>query len=243
MGSSSLSESFGVASTIPEERKYSALPTSNSPVVNTVPSRQSREDRHDRNAWMPQAETNRYRDNAIIPYGLQSTSFQLSHRPRRKPRYPVPDPYIGAKPMPSLSWSSPGYASTNYSSSPPLHAPPQPQSRAENAEGRTEKKYWCSRVGCGRGYTLPQVLGRHMKDMHDTKLSCSHCVSKGVSFMFSRGRPYVYRKHLESKHPEIAPKSPEVRPKASRYAKESLNMGAMQAHNVRPCLHPISFLP
>ena len=181
----------------------------------------------------PQFGTKGYRNNdAIIPYGFQSSGHP-SHRPRRKTRsHPFPESYADIMPIPSTSWSSPAYASTNYSSSPPLQTAPQPQTRAANAEGRLVRKYWCARLGCGRGYTLPQVLGRHVKDMHETKISCPQCLSKGVSFTYSSGRPYVYRKHVESKHPESVP--PEGLQKTSRYAKESLNMGARQAQLVRP---------
>jgi hypothetical protein len=179
-----------------------------------------------------QVGTNVYRDNdveGIVPHGLQS-SCQLSHRPLRKPRsHPVPGPYFGPRPVPSLSPPSPVYASTNYFSSPPLQAAPQPQSRAENAEEPPEKKYWCSEPGCGRGFTLPQVLGRHMKDMHETKESCSHCF-----FTYSRGRPYVYRKHLARQHPEIDP--PEVPQKDPRSAMEGSNLGSRQAQSVRPII-------
>ncbi|KAN0140652.1 hypothetical protein V8E53_001479 [Lactarius tabidus] len=227
-----LSDSPG-ATFIPERHTFSGSPTINSPVADTDRRRQSRKDRHHREAWMPaisQIGTNRYRDNAVeavIPYDLQS-SFQLSHRPRRKPRYqPVPEPYFGARPVPSLSPPSPVYASTNYSSSSPLQAAPHPG--AANEEEQPEKKYWCSKPGCGRGFTLPQVLGRHVKDMHEAKESCSICLSQGSLFTFSRGRPYVYRKHLEKQHREIA--LPDVRQRGSGYANESLNLGSRQAQN------------
>lgn len=234
-GSPLLSESFGAAF-IPE-RKFSGSPASNSPIADTDPCRLSREDQHDREAWMPaisQVGTNRYRDNeveAIIPYGHQS-SCQLSHQPRPKPRsHPVPESYFSERPIPagSLSRPSPVYASTNYSSSPPLQAAPRHRSRAGNAEERPEKKYWCSELGCRRGYTQPQGLGRHVKDVHETKDLCTHCLSQGLSVPFSRGRPYLYRNHLKTQHREIA--LPEVRYKGSRYARESLNMGARQAQN------------
>ena len=187
-----------------------------------------------------QAETIRYRDNdveTITPNGLQS-SFQLEHQPIRKPTrsYPgkVPELYFGTAPIPSLSWPFPAYDTTNYSPSPPLQAVPQ-QSRATNAEGRSKKKYWCS--SCESGFTQPQVLSRHMKDTHETKRSCSHCLSQGSNFTFSRGRPYVYRKHLAKQHPEIAPT--EVRQKTPRYRKESSNLSARKAQGVRPL--PVSY--
>jgi hypothetical protein len=225
-----LLESTGSAF-IPELPEFSGSPASNSPVANTDPYSQWREDRQ---AWIPaisQVETNRYRDNAVVEGTIQS-SCQLSHRPRRKSRsHPIPGPYFGTRqgtrPIASLSRPSQVYASTNYSSSPPLQAAPQLQSRAPNAEKRP-KNYWCSELGCGMGFTQPQVLSRHVKDMHEEKESCSHC----LSFTFSRGRPYIYRKHLAREHPKIVPL--EVQQKDSRCAKESSNMGTRQAQSVRP---------
>lgn len=226
-----LSESFGGVF-IPEVRKPSGSLASKSPVENIYPGGQSHEDRPHREAWMPaipQVGTYRYRGDdveAVIPSDLQS-SRQLSHRPLSKPRsYLVPEPYFGTRPISPLSRPPPAYASANYSSSPLLQAAPQLQNQATNAE-RPKKKYWCSI--CGGDYSLPQVLVRHVKDMHEPKESCSHCLSQGLSFTFSRGRPYVYRRHLTRQHPELVP--PEVRQKGSRYAKESENLGSRQAQS------------
>ena len=237
LGSPPLSES-SAEEFIPAGRKFSGTPASNSSVANIFPCRQSLNDRLDHEVWMPaisQLETDRYGDNdveAILPYGIEESSCQLPHRPRRKLRsHPLPEPYFGTKPIPSLLQPFPMYATTNYFSSPPLQAAPQLRSRTTNAEGRPVQKYRCS--SCGRRFTQPQVLGRHVKDMHETKESCSHC----VSFTFSRGRPYVYRKHLAREHPEVA--SPEVQEEASRDAKESQNLGTRQAQ-VRPL--PLSHL-
>ncbi|KAI9433815.1 hypothetical protein H4582DRAFT_2184919 [Lactarius indigo] len=49
---------------------------------------------------------------------------------------------------------------------------------------------------CGTHFTQSQVLNRHMKDKHQDKGSCPHC----SNFKWSRGRPYLYRKHLQEKH-------------------------------------------
>ena len=240
---SPLSES-SCATFIPKGPEFSGSPVGNLPVADIFHCRQSRDDRLNPEAWMPaisQAETIRYRTNGVetktIPNSLQS-SFQLSHQPSRKPTgsYPgkVPEPYFGTAPIPSLSRPFPAYDTTNYSSSPQFQAVSQ-QSRATNAENRPEKKYWCS--SCESGFTQPQVLSRHMKDTHETKRSCSHCISQGSNFTFSRGRPYIYRKHLAMQHPEIAP--PQVRQKASRYRKESSNLGAKKEKCVRPV--PVSY--
>lgn len=81
-------------------------------------------------------------------------------------------------------------------SAPP--AAPQRQSRAVNMRKRCEIKYWCS--DCGIGCSQSQVLGRHIKDKHQTKQSCPFC-----SFTWSRGRPHLYKKHLQMRHPQIVP--------------------------------------
>ena len=52
---------------------------------------------------------------------------------------------------------------------------------------------------CRVSFTLPQVFRRHLKDKHEDKESCTHC----LSFKWSRGRPYLYRRHLRLKHPEV----------------------------------------
>ncbi|KAH9069451.1 hypothetical protein EDB83DRAFT_477646 [Lactarius deliciosus] len=51
---------------------------------------------------------------------------------------------------------------------------------------------------CGVSFTQRQVYRRHLKDKHEDKESCPHC----SSFKWSRGRPHLYRKHLELKHPQ-----------------------------------------
>lgn len=227
------------ATFIPQGPEFSGSPVGNPPAADIFHYRQSRNDRLDRTALMPaisQAATIRYRANdidAITPNGLQS-SCQLSHQPSRKPPYPgpVPEPYFGTAPIPSSSRPFPVYDTANYSSSPPLQAAMWLQSRATNAECRPEKKYRCS--SCQRGFTQPQVLSRHVKDTHEAKESCPHCLSQGSNFTFSKGRPYVYRKHLAKQHPEIAPPK-----RASRYTKESSNLGARQTQIVRPL--PVSY--
>ncbi|KAH9056764.1 hypothetical protein EDB87DRAFT_1755687 [Lactarius vividus] len=53
---------------------------------------------------------------------------------------------------------------------------------------------------CGIRSTQSQVLNRHMKDKHEDKGSCPHC----SNFRWSRGRPYLYTRHLQEKHSELA---------------------------------------
>ncbi|KAI9433819.1 hypothetical protein H4582DRAFT_948865 [Lactarius indigo] len=52
---------------------------------------------------------------------------------------------------------------------------------------------------CGVSFTQRQVFRRHLKDKHEDKESCPHC----SSFKWSRGRPHLYRKHLELNHPQF----------------------------------------
>ncbi|KAH9012633.1 hypothetical protein EDB85DRAFT_1014309 [Lactarius pseudohatsudake] len=59
---------------------------------------------------------------------------------------------------------------------------------------------------CGVSFTQRQVYRRHLKDKHEDKESCPHC----SGFKWSRGRPHLYRKHLELKHPRVT--SSENRP-------------------------------
>ncbi|KAH9171143.1 hypothetical protein EDB89DRAFT_1175882 [Lactarius sanguifluus] len=53
---------------------------------------------------------------------------------------------------------------------------------------------------CGISFTQLQVLNRHMKDKHEDKMSCPHC----LNFKWSRGRPYLYRRHLRARHSGLA---------------------------------------
>jgi len=240
VGSPPLSESSGTAS-VPEGRQFSSSPVSNSPVANTVPCLRSREDQQHQEAWMrafasvvTPVGTDRYQGNgvgAVISYNPQESSRQASYRPRRILRPgPVPRPYFDIR-QPSLSSSRPPpvYASNFLTSSSPMQATPQHQSRAANTKKRPENKYSCD--SCGSSFSQSQVLGRHIKDRHETKQTCLFC----VSFTWSRGRPHLYREHLQTRHPQFAP--PEVRQKGSRYAKEKLKphvLSARYAKSVRP---------
>ncbi|KAH8995871.1 hypothetical protein EDB86DRAFT_1070442 [Lactarius hatsudake] len=55
-------------------------------------------------------------------------------------------------------------------------------------------------VLCGIRFAQSQVLNRHMKDKHEDKGSCPHC----SNFRWSRGRPYLYTRHLQAKHSGLA---------------------------------------
>ncbi|KAH8991506.1 hypothetical protein EDB92DRAFT_660987 [Lactarius akahatsu] len=162
-----------------------------------------------------------YQDNevdadAINPYGPQESNGQASYRLRRVlPPSPVFQPYFGTR-QPSLSSRSPPvYASDFLAAHSPSQETPQHQSRAANTKKRREKKkYWCP--GCKSGFSQSQVLGRHIKDKHETKQACSFC----VSFTWSRGRPHLYREHLQIRHPQVVPS--EILQKSLRHAKEKL---------------------
>jgi len=249
VGSPPLSESSGAAF-IPDGRQFSGSSASKSPIVIPVPSCRSREDLQDRGAWTPtvsQVETIGYQANeleTVFYYGPQESSLQVSYGPHYILPVPVPEPYYFGAMKPNLSSSqSPSvYASNNYAVSPPTQAVPHFQSRASNTKEKPDKKYFCPR--CESGFTLPQMLSRHIKDMHEAKETCSH---SSCSFTFSRGRPYIYQKHIEKKHhgldPEVPP-PPEVRQKGSRYAKESSKpyaMGARKPQRVRPLLPSVLF--
>ncbi|KAH9024145.1 hypothetical protein EDB85DRAFT_280594 [Lactarius pseudohatsudake] len=73
---------------------------------------------------------------------------------------------------------------------------------------------------CGVSFTQRQVFRRHLKDKHEDKESCLHC----SSFKWSRGRPHLYRKHLELKHPQFTPS--EDRP--ARRTRKHRAIGARQ---------------
>ncbi|KAH9032392.1 hypothetical protein EDB83DRAFT_1839610 [Lactarius deliciosus] len=73
---------------------------------------------------------------------------------------------------------------------------------------------------CGVSFTQRQVYRRHLKDKHEDKESCPHC----SSFKWSRGRPHLYRKHLELKHPQST--SSEDRP--TRRTRKHQAIGARQ---------------
>lgn len=176
--------------------------------------------------------TNRYRCNNVEPmisYGLQEICRQVSYKPR-----PILRPYS------ILSSSSPStaYASSFRTAPSPFPATGRFQSRVKNGQQRPSKKYSC--FICEGEFTLPQMLSRHMKDVHYPKETCSYC----QFFTFSRGRRYIYRQHVKKYHPEQDPEIslPEIRPQSSRDTKASSQsdvMGPKQAQCVRLLLHSL----
>ncbi|KAH9057529.1 hypothetical protein EDB87DRAFT_1021684 [Lactarius vividus] len=203
VGSPPILKSSGAA-TIPEGHQFSAppafSPVSDSPVPNTVPSLQLREYQQYQEAWtralasvVTPIGADGYQANeveAIDPYGPQESNYQVSYRPHPVlPPSPMLQPYFGTR-QPSLSSRSPPvHASGFLAAHSPSQETPRHQSRAANTKKRREKKYWCP--SCKSGFSQSQVLGRHIKDKHEAKQTCRHC----VSFTWSKGRPYLYRKH------------------------------------------------
>ena len=66
----------------------------------------------------------------------------------------------------------------------------QPTNTHESPKG----PYLCN--VCGKPFSQRQGLGRHRREKHDAKL-CKHCGD------FKWARPYLLRKHLKEKHPDI----------------------------------------
>ena len=58
------------------------------------------------------------------------------------------------------------------------------------------KKYRCE--DCGAGFSQQQGLSRHKRDIHSPTNQCPHC-----TFRWSRGRIYLFRRHIEREHPEV----------------------------------------
>ena len=142
----------------------------------------------------------------VMPYDPQDRNSQLLNGPLSAPSpKPAPQPCLGlmAVIMPPNDYlivpSMPSRAS-------------QSRSTSANAMGQCEKKNQCSL--CKLHLSQPQVLSRHMKDKHEDKESCLFC----SSFKWSQGRPYLFRYHLQMRHPQISlpevqqkgPKTPQV---------------------------------
>ncbi|KAH9024148.1 hypothetical protein EDB85DRAFT_2277667 [Lactarius pseudohatsudake] len=100
---------------------------------------------------------------------------------------------------------------------------PQSQGRIADTTERCAKKTWCSL--CKIGFSQSQVLSRHKKDKHELKESCSFC----TSFKWSRGRPYLYKKHLRMRHFQNTP--PNDRQKGSKAHKGNMKPQALAQNN------------
>ena len=103
----------------------------------------------------------------------------------------------------SLPWQDVEIAESKTSPEVPSSVETDPESatiQQKRTRDRTvaEEPNYCHH--CRVSFTQPQGFRRHLKDMHEDKESCTHC----SSFKWSRGRPYLYRRHLRLKHSEVA---------------------------------------
>lgn len=230
---------------IPDGRKILVSPASDVPVADIFPS--SREEQQFPEVWMHTPvsmaipiDTNRYpADNAgmgAMSYGFQDSNSQTLNGSRcALPPEPEPQLRFGRE----QAILPPSRSSSVHLNGPLVASSissivPQSQSRSANTMERCEKKNWCSH--CEIGFSQSQVLGRHIKDKHKTKDSCPLC----TSFKWSRGRPYLYRKHLRIRHPEIPP--PDVRQKGSKTPKESLKSQALSTRLDQSSRPPSPFI-
>ena len=60
---------------------------------------------------------------------------------------------------------------------------------------RNSKKYLCHT--CDTGFSQKQAFNRHNKGKHSQRISCPYC----RDFEWPRGRRYLLKTHLETKHP------------------------------------------
>ena len=97
--------------------------------------------------------------------------------------------------------------------------PEPPTIQQEGTRGTTvaEEPNYCHH--CLVSFTQPQGFRRHLKDMHEDKELCTHC----SSFKWSRGRPYLYRRHLRLKHSEVTSSEDRL-----RRTRKSKTVGARQ---------------
>ncbi len=171
----------------------------------------SREDQQYQEAWTCAIST------AATPVGADRCQANdvatiVSYRPQehtsyrlRRVLFPSQDPriYPGTRQssLSSRSLASLVYSSNHLAVSSSSQVTPQRRSRPRAADPRkrSEKKYWCPI--CGSGFSQSQVLGRHVKDKHESRQSCPQAF---CPFTWSRGRPHLYRRHLQTQHPLIA---------------------------------------
>ncbi|KAI9454309.1 hypothetical protein BJY52DRAFT_1225179 [Lactarius psammicola] len=150
---------------------------------------------------------------ALTPYDSQDTMtnvLYMSHSARSPspqlhsgPNHPPTSPRSPENLSDLLPWDSShlGQEAVSVGLSPAIWAPFEaspvlsalPQSRSINTAVAGKEN--CCLI-CGNRFTQSQVLNRHMKDKHEDKGSCVHC----PNFKWSRGRPYLYRRHLRTKH-------------------------------------------
>ncbi|KAH9015997.1 hypothetical protein EDB85DRAFT_2023151 [Lactarius pseudohatsudake] len=80
-------------------------------------------------------------------------------------------------------------------------APPSqlctPQDRGMRVDKTAKEQYQCR--SCWVVFAQRQSLSRHHKDKHEPKNQCSFC----TEFTWSKGRHYVYRRHLQEEHRDV----------------------------------------
>ncbi|KAI9443696.1 hypothetical protein BJY52DRAFT_1420864 [Lactarius psammicola] len=90
-----------------------------------------------------------------------------------------------------------------------------PEDRGMGVRKKAKKRYQCG--FCCASFSQRQGLTRHSKDKHGPKERCSFC----VEFTWSKGRRYVYRRHLQEEHPEVV--SPSVQVSAAPITRRGIN--------------------
>jgi hypothetical protein len=75
----------------------------------------------------------------------------------------------------------------------------------EEMRDKPPVRYRCQQ--CDMDFAWRQGLTRHIKDKHSPRYMCPHC----HVFECSQGRPYLFREHLEKRHPDIARSKPTLR--------------------------------
>ncbi|KAI9433824.1 hypothetical protein H4582DRAFT_948930 [Lactarius indigo] len=178
-------------------------------------------------------------DNArtgVVSYNFQDGGSQAlsgsrcapSPEPERQLRFGREQVTLTASLTPIVQPNSPLVASSVISSV------PLGQGRSADAMERCEKKNWCSL--CEVDFSQPQVLSRHKKDKHKSKESCAFC----KSFKWSRGRPYLYKRHLRTQHFQILPT--DVRQKSSKPPKENLKLQVLVTRLIQSIRPPSPFV-
>jgi len=103
-------------------------------------------------------------------------------------------------PLPCLVHQNEGAASPNSQSAAQANHPvivaPSTASNQRAAVDENRSKLRCRR--CGASFFQRQALNRHKKDKHRPRNICPFC----KSFRWPSGRKYLFRRHLEQRHPE-----------------------------------------
>ncbi|KAH9015989.1 hypothetical protein EDB85DRAFT_2023139, partial [Lactarius pseudohatsudake] len=80
-------------------------------------------------------------------------------------------------------------------------APPSqlctPQDRGMRVDKTAKEQYQCR--SCWVIFAQRQGLSRHRKDKHEPKNRCDFC----TDFTWSKGRHYIYRRHLQEEHRDV----------------------------------------